>query len=268
MKRAKRNYKYTLPSIFTLGNMAAGYISLVFTGEEKFLLSAVAILCAGIFDLLDGQVARLTHTASKFGEELDSLADLVSFGVAPALLIYATVFWRYGKLGWGLVFLYLLMVSVRLARFNAREESRERRYFNGLATPFAAGLLASFVLLMGRENQQVIPETFSFLVKRIPFIYRVAPLAMVLVAYLMVSNIKYPGSLRLTGKKKNSLWIFLCAVVGGTLIIFRPYDACFYFFAAYILGGGIFVNITRQRRQKRKKVLNDFYQQTNHPGSQ
>lgn len=237
MKKTKRNYRYALPSIFTLGNVGGGFVSLLFTLQENFLLAAVAILVAACFDWFDGQVARLTHTTSKFGMEMDSLADVVSFGVAPGLLIYSTVLHWYGKLGIGLTFLYLLMVILRLARFNAREESREHRYFNGLATPFGAGLLAAFVLFCGLESYEVTPGTFSLLMVKMPFLYKTIPLVMVLVSYLMVSNIKYPKLSWLGLSKRKSPGFLIFAFAIGMAVILRPFDACFYILGAYILSG-------------------------------
>ena len=146
---------YLLPNLFTTGGLFAGFYAIIAAGQGKFGHACVAIFIAALLDGLDGRVARLTNTQSEFGVQYDSLADLVSFGMAPALVMYhwALVSMKLdgataGKLGWLAAFLYAACAALRLARFNSQVGQVDKRWFIGLASPAAAGLMASFVWTM------------------------------------------------------------------------------------------------------------------------
>lgn len=134
---------YLFPTMFTVGNLLCGFSSILNASLGRLETAAILIIIAGVMDGLDGRIARLTKTTSDFGLEFDSLADVVSFGVAPGFLVYHWSLHPLGRSGWLLVFLYVVCAAMRLARFNIRASSGSRRYFAGLATPMAAGLLAS-----------------------------------------------------------------------------------------------------------------------------
>lgn len=143
---------YLLPNLFTTGGLFAGFFAIIAASQGRYTAACVAIFVAGILDGIDGRVARLTNTQSEFGVQYDSLADLISFGMAPALVMY---FWALsalkldgitpGKIGWLAAFLYVACAALRLARFNSQVGSVDKRWFIGLASPAAAGLIASFV---------------------------------------------------------------------------------------------------------------------------
>lgn len=139
---------YLLPNLFTTGALFAGFYAIVQAMNGKFEFAAVAIFIAMVLDGLDGRVARLTHTQSEFGAEYDSLSDMVSFGVAPALVIYEWAFRGLGKLGWFAAFIYCAATALRLARFNTNIDVVDKRYFQGLPSPAAAALVAGFVWVM------------------------------------------------------------------------------------------------------------------------
>jgi CDP-diacylglycerol--serine O-phosphatidyltransferase len=148
----RNNAIYLLPNLFTTGALFAGYYAIVASINQRFVEAAVAVFIAGLLDGLDGRIARLTNTQSEFGVQYDSLSDLVSFGLAPSLIMYnwslVTLkslgpFW--GKLGWLIAFLYAACAALRLARFNTQVGSADKRYFVGLASPAAAGTLVSFI---------------------------------------------------------------------------------------------------------------------------
>src|SRR3972149_10359838 len=136
---AKRRGVYLLPNLFTTGNLLSGFSAVIAVFNADSVFAAVAILVAAVLDSLDGLVARLTKTTSKFGVEYDSLADLVSFGVAPGLLIYSWALTNYGRIGWGAAFLFVGCGALRLARFNVPGGTGEGRCFRGVADPPAAG---------------------------------------------------------------------------------------------------------------------------------
>ena len=138
---------YILPNLFTTGNLFCGFWAIISVFQEKFFYAAVAILLASIFDVLDGKVARLSGATSKFGVQYDSLADLVSFGIAPALLAFSWALRPYGKFGWLAAFLFVVCGALRLARFNVQSSSGEVKYFKGLPIPAAALMIALTILL-------------------------------------------------------------------------------------------------------------------------
>jgi len=140
-----RNKFYLLPNLFTTASLFAGFYSIVQAMNGRYDHAAIAIFVALILDGLDGRVARLTNTESAFGSEYDSLSDMVSFGVAPALVIYVWALQPLGKLGWIVSFIYCTCAAVRLARFNVKLDSENKKYFSGLPSPAAATLLASFI---------------------------------------------------------------------------------------------------------------------------
>lgn len=177
---------YLLPNLFTTGGLFAGFYAIIAATQGRFDDACIAVFVAGILDGLDGRVARLTNTQSEFGVQYDSLADLVSFGLAPALVMYH---WALsatrldgptpGKIGWVAAFLYAACAALRLARFNSQVGQVDKRWFIGLASPAAAGLVASFVWTcddMGYSGEQL----------------RYAALAVTVVAgLLMVSRLRY-----------------------------------------------------------------------------
>ncbi len=140
---------YLLPNLFTTGALFAGFYAIVQAMNSKFEFAAVAIFIAMVLDGLDGRVARMTHTQSEFGAEYDSLSDMVSFGVAPSLLMYEWAFRDLGKVGWFAAFIYCVSTALRLARFNTNIDVVDKRYFQGLPSPAAAALVAGFVWVMG-----------------------------------------------------------------------------------------------------------------------
>ena len=177
---------YLLPNLFTTGGLFGGFFAIIAASQGRFEAACVAIFVAGVLDGLDGRVARLTNTQSEFGVQYDSLADLISFGMAPAMLMYhwALVSMKLdsltlGKIGWLAAFLYAACAALRLARFNSQVGTVDKRWFVGLASPAAAGLMASFVWVC---------QEFGWSGEEL----RYAALALTVVAgLLMVSRIRY-----------------------------------------------------------------------------
>ena len=141
----RRQGMFLLPNLFTTGGLFAGFYAIVAAFRGDYESAAIAIFVAMVFDGLDGRIARLTHTSSKFGAEYDSLADMVSFGVAPALVMFSWGLDDLGKFGWSAAFIYVACAALRLARFNTQIDTADKNFFTGLASPAAASVLASTV---------------------------------------------------------------------------------------------------------------------------
>lgn len=177
---------YLLPNLFTTGGLFAGFFAIIAASQGKYEAACIAIFIAGILDGLDGRIARLTNTQSEFGVQYDSLADLISFGMAPSLVMYhwALSAMKFdgptlGKLGWLAAFLYTACAALRLARFNSEVGQVDKRYFIGLASPAAAALLASFVWVMHELGWQGTQLRYPALA------------VTVIAALLMVSRVRY-----------------------------------------------------------------------------
>src|SRR5689334_10550839 len=198
--RRFRRGVYLLPSLMTLSNLLCGYASVVYSTRGDFDTAAVLIGIAMIVDTLDGFFARLTHSQSAFGAELDSLADVVSFGLAPAILAFTWGLWPLGRIGWAVGFIYLAAAAMRLARFNIQSAHTDKRYFVGTPSPAAAAVIASTVWLYPYGLQDP----------------RVSALAlpMVLVpGFLMVSTIRFRSLKAMDlGWRRSYLVLFAGAV--------------------------------------------------------
>lgn len=170
---------YLLPNLFTTAALFAGFYAIVAAMNGKFVDAAVAILIAGVLDGMDGGVARMTNTQSKFGAEYDSLSDCVAFGVAPGLVAYAYGLQGLGRWGWAAAFIYVACAALRLARFNVQHDTADKRFFTGLPSPSAAGLVATLVWY--GASSDVMGSNISWLVA----------LVTAGAGLLMMSNVKY-----------------------------------------------------------------------------
>jgi len=146
--RKRRKGIYILPNLFTLAALFGGFYAIVMAMNGRFDMAAVGIFCAMVLDSLDGRVARMTNTQSAFGEQMDSLSDMVSFGAAPALIAYEWALRGLGRWGWIAAFVYCACAALRLARFNVNTQVVDKRYFQGLPSPAGAALIAGFIWVM------------------------------------------------------------------------------------------------------------------------
>ena len=215
---------YILPSLFTTGNVFCGFYALVAVANENYYYAAWALILAIVFDALDGRVARLTKTTSAFGVQYDSLADVISFGMAPAMLAYAWVLKPFGRLGWMAAFLFLLCGALRLARFNVTKSDVSDNQFTGLPIPAAAAVISSIII--------AFEDLFSS---------KLDPIIMVAVvfilAFLMVSNIPYPAFKKLELKKRVHFTRFLFVILFIYVIAIQPKIAIFFLSLTYTLSG-------------------------------
>ena len=155
---------YVLPNLFTLAALFGGFYAIVMAMNDRFDMAAIGIFCAMVLDSLDGRVARMTNTQSAFGEQMDSLADMVSFGAAPALISYEWALKGIGRWGWVAAFVYCACAALRLARFNVNTAVVDRRFFQGLPSPAAAALVVGFIWLvndMGYVGSDVVWFMFA-----------------------------------------------------------------------------------------------------------
>ena len=237
-KRPRKGRKITLlPSILTTGNIFCGFYALIAAIEGHYPASSVAILIAMIFDILDGRVARFTGTSSRFGLEYDSLCDLVSFGVAPAILVFTYALKPYGRYGWLAAFVYVATTALRLARFNTQSYG-EKNFFSGLPSPAAAGLVASSILFtrwLGFEQP----------------VKHVALLLMVYtISYLMVSGIPYFSFKRITFAERHPFYALVAFVLLLALIATEPPLTIFLGFILYVLSGPLLLGLRVWRGHK------------------
>jgi len=236
--RVRRRGIYLLPNLFTTAALFAGFYAIVQAMNNNFDQSAVAIFVAMVLDGLDGRVARMTRTQSAFGAEYDSLADMVSFGAAPALVIYEWVLRDMGKLGWIAAFVYVAGAALRLARFNTLLEVADKRWFQGLPSPSAAAVVAGFVWIV--EDLGYAPAGFRVL----------AWFVTVFAGLTMVSNLKYYSFKAINLKKSVPFVAVLLFVVFIALLSYQPAVVLFAGFVAYFLSGFVVSAWSLSRRRR------------------
>ncbi|HSJ47811.1 MAG TPA: CDP-diacylglycerol--serine O-phosphatidyltransferase [Gammaproteobacteria bacterium] len=235
---------YLLPNLFTTAGLFAGFYAIVAAMAGRFDAAAIAIFVAMIMDGIDGRVARLTNTQSAFGTEYDSLSDMVGFGLAPALVMYA---WSlqyladlgpaWGKLGWLVAFIYTACAALRLARFNTKVASADKHYFQGLPSPSAAAVLAGFVWLSVDWDWGGQDVRF------------VAAFLTIVMGLLMVSNVRYYSFKEFDFKKRVPYVAMLVIVLMLVVTNLNPPAVLFLGFTIYVVSGIVFT------LRRRKSVL-------------
>ncbi len=216
---------YLLPNLFTTGALFAGFYAIVQAMNGRFEHAAVAIFIAMVLDGLDGRVARLTHTQSEFGAEYDSLSDMVSFGVAPSLVVYEWALKGLGKLGWFAAFIYCAATALRLARFNTNIDVVDKRYFQGLPSPAAAALIAGFVWVM--HDYDFSGETVRWY----------AVVLSVFAGLSMVSNLPFYSFKDFNMRKSVPFLVIFLAVLFLIVVSSYPPGVLFGLFLCYSLSG-------------------------------
>nr|WP_245546246.1 CDP-diacylglycerol--serine O-phosphatidyltransferase [Marinomonas posidonica] len=224
-KKQPRKEVYLLPNLFTTAALFSGFYSIIAAMNGDYGHAAVAIFISMVFDGLDGRVARLTHTQSAFGAEYDSLADMVSFGIAPALVAFTWSLAPLGKVGWIAAFIYAVGAALRLARFNTMLGIEEKRYFTGLPSPAAAAIVAS--VIWAANESGISGEALSTLMA----------LLVPVVGLLMVSNVKYRSFKDLNLKGRVPFVVLLMAVLVLVLIALEPSLVLMSVFCLYGLWG-------------------------------
>ncbi len=237
MMKQPNQLAYLLPNFFTASSIFAGIYSIISAVEGNFVLAAWMVLLSLIFDGLDGRVARMTNTCSQFGVEFDSLADIVAFGAAPAMLIYLYAGIDFGRFGIMTSALFVIFGGIRLARFNVMTGDTEPSVFIGVPIPTAAVFISVLVLLF---------EQYTFLAE-----YKLVILISALVvAVLMVSNIRYPSFKKVDMDKKHMRRVFVAIVAVAMFIFIYPVEGFAIFFSIYIIYGPIRSLVTLYKRSK------------------
>ncbi|MHB1587608.1 MAG: CDP-diacylglycerol--serine O-phosphatidyltransferase [Acidiferrobacteraceae bacterium] len=243
MMEDKRKGIYILPNLFTTAALFSGFYAIVQAMNSHFQNASVAVFIAMIMDGLDGRVARWTHTESDFGAQYDSLSDMVSFGLAPALLAYEWSLSTFGNLGWLIAFLYAAAAALRLARFNSQVHVDRRLSFHGLPSPSAAALVSGLVWMSRSFDLRGADMSVTTLV------------ITVLAAAAMVSNIRYQSFKRFDLKGRVPFIAVLAIVLTFVLISLNPPRVLFLMFLAYAASGPVTALIRRHRRIREKRAV-------------
>lgn len=235
---------YLLPNTLTLCGMFCGFFAIMSAINGNFIHAAWAIILANIFDGLDGWIARLTNTTTRFGVELDSLSDLIAFGVAPSIMIYKWALMPFGRLGWAAAFLFVACGALRLARFNVQTGSPGSKAFKGMPIPGAASILASVVIFY-YEYWVGIPG------KNVLY-----PALTIVLALLMVSTLRFHGVKEVDFREKKPFWMLIVFVLILFVMLIHPSKAIFIFAMVYLIWGIIenIVLLMNKRRQDHEQT--------------
>jgi len=226
----RRRGIYLLPNLFTTGVLFAGFFAIVQAMNQRFDIASIAIFVAMVLDAMDGRVARWTHTASEFGAQYDSIADMVAFGAAPALIAYIwalqdLTFWG---LGWIAAFIHCAGAAIRLARFNVNIGVVDKRYFQGLPSPSGAAVLAGLVWVM---------SDFGFVPEESPWLVYVAFVFAIFSGVTMVLNVPFYSFKEFNWKRRVPLWVILAAIIAISVIATQPSLVLFLLVMAYAFSG-------------------------------
>lgn len=241
-QKSQRRGIYLLPNLFTTAALFAGFYAIVAAMGGRFQDAAIAVFVAMILDGMDGRIARLTNTQSAFGAEYDSLSDMVSFGLAPSLIIYSWILSSLGKMGWLAAFVYTAGAALRLARFNTQVGVSDKRYFQGLASPAAAAIVSGLVWVASDyDYDPTMMVWFAFGLT-------------VAAGLLMVSNLRYHSFKGLDLKGRVPFVAILAVVLVFVLISIDPAWVLFSVFLLYALSGPLLTLAQlRRRRQQRNR---------------
>jgi len=235
---------FVLPNLITTTSLFFGFFCIICSIQERFETAALAILISMVLDGLDGRIARLTNTTSQFGVEYDSLADLIAFGLAPALMVFLWALEPLGRLGWLAAFLFMACGALRLARYNVQVGTLDGNFFNGLPIPAAAVMVSVTVLLF--EHLDVPPEQFSTFLMVMIFA----------LSFLMISTIRYVSFKSLDYFRKKSFNSLVIGLLLLVVIAAKPHIMSFLVSFVYVLSGPVafLARIVRRRTREEDKT--------------
>ena len=241
--RPRRKGIYILPNLFTLAALFGGFYAIVMAMNGQFEQSAIGVFCAMVLDSLDGRVARMTNTQSTFGEQMDSLSDMVSFGAAPALIVYVWALTPLAKLGWIAAFVYCACAALRLARFNTNLTVVDKRFFQGLPSPAAAALVVGFIWLMDNLGFKGSAEG--------PWLSWMAFGFTIYAGLTMVTNVPFYSFKDVSFKRSVPFIVIVAIALGIAFITLHPPLVLFGLFVVYgVSGYGVYI----WKRMKGKPV--------------
>lgn len=228
-KTVKMKGIYILPNLFTTGGLFCGFYALISAMNQQYENAAIAIFVAMIMDILDGRIARLINAQSAFGAQYDSLSDMVSFGLAPAFLVFGWALSDLGKLGWAVSFIYVAGAALRLARFNTQVGVADKRFFTGLASPAAAAILASMVW---------IATDLRWVGSELPYwLMVVAAIITAVVGLLMVSNIRYHSFKGIDFKGRVPFAVIILFMIVFAIVVIDPPRVLLVLLTLYTISG-------------------------------
>jgi CDP-diacylglycerol---serine O-phosphatidyltransferase len=233
---------YLLPNLLTTGALFSGYYAITSAIGGRYETAVIAIFIAMILDGLDGRVARLTNTQSEFGVQYDSLSDMTSFAVAPALVMYLWAFSSFGKAGLFAAFVHMAGGALRLARFNAQVSTADRRYFQGLPSPAAAAIIAGFIWICLDHNYDIDVVKYPAIALTVS------------TGLLMVSNFRYSSFKEVDFRGKVPFFVAIAVMLGIAFVMAQPENMLFLLFLAYAVSGPIVTLVMRKRRLQGRKL--------------
>jgi CDP-diacylglycerol--serine O-phosphatidyltransferase len=249
VERPRSRAIYLLPNFFTTGCLFSGFYAIVAAIDGNYERAGFAVFAAMLFDTLDGRVARMTRTESAFGKEYDSLADMVSFGVAPAIVAYQWGVARlyehgaiWGRVGWLAAFLYCVCAALRLARFNMRSATQDKQFFEGLPSPSAAAIVSAFIWSASEWREPGLPGLI------------LAVLVTTGAGALMVSDFGYNSFKKLNAEGPVRFATFLLVPLGFLLIALDPPTSLLAIFGTYALSGPLLWLVRRARRNQQRRI--------------
>jgi CDP-diacylglycerol--serine O-phosphatidyltransferase len=237
-RKVRRRGIYLLPNMLTLGALFSGFYAIIAGMSGNFNEAGWAIMIAGILDGLDGRIARLTNTQSAFGAQFDSLSDMVSFGVSPALIMFSWAFAPLGRLGWAASFIYMSCAALRLARFNVQLATVDKRFFVGLQSPLAAGVI-TFLPWVGYKYGLEVTSLVAYL----------CAILTVFIGFLMISNYSYSSFKELQFKGTVPYMVFVLVVIMLVVVAQNPHEVLLTMAVAYALSGPIMWLYKKQSAQ-------------------
>ena len=232
--RPRRKGIYILPNLFTLAALFGGFYAIVMAMNGRFEQAAIGVFCAMVLDSLDGRVARMTNTQSTFGEQMDSLSDMVSFGAAPALVVYEWALKGMGKLGWLAAFVYCASAALRLARFNTNLAVVDKRFFQGLPSPAAAAIVMAFIWIMDDLGFKGVVEG--------AWLEWLAFCITLYAGLTMVTNVPFYSFKDVSFKRSVPFIVIVAIALGIAVINIHPPAVLFGLFVIYGLSGyGVYI---------------------------
>lgn len=241
-RSTRRRGIYLLPNLFTTGALFSGFYAITSAMGGRYETAVIAIFVAMILDGLDGRVARLTNTQSEFGAQYDSLSDMVSFGAAPALVMYLWAFSSLGKVGLFAAFVHTAGGALRLARFNTQLTTADKNYFQGLPSPAAAAILAGFIWICLEYKYDI--ELFKYFALGLT----------VSTGLLMVSNFRYWSFKKIDLKGKVPFIVAIAVMLGIAFVMAQPQTMLFLLFLVYAISGPVITLVMRRRRFHGRKA--------------
>lgn len=237
--RRRRKGIYILPNLFTLAGLFGGFYAVVMAMNGRFDQAAIGVFCAMVLDSLDGRVARMTNTQSAFGEQMDSLADMVSFGAAPALIVYEWALRGLGKLGWLAAFVYCAGAALRLARFNTNIGVVDKRFFQGLPSPAAAALVTGLIWVMDDMGYKGVRD--------IAWLTWTAFALTLFAGLTMVTNVPFYSFKDVNFKRSVPFIVIVAIALGIAVITYHPPLVLFAVFIVYGLSGYVVYGIKKSK---------------------